>query len=418
MSVGKKGDVVRGKGVNEYGDGVAWLRGSMIGKGGFGCVYVATLKNPRSKHSYFPSVMAVKSAEVSVSGSIQKEREVLSNVKGCPNIIRCFGDETTMGDNGMMVYNLLLEYGSGGNLAQRIKKSGSGGLPEFEAIAYARCILRGLKHIHGIGYVHCDLKPDNILLLPSSRREGSTSFCAKIGDFGLTKRVKQSKKRKLGPYWRGTPTYLSPEAVMDNVQEAPSDIWAVGCIVLEMLTGKHPWHGEKELKAEDILAKIGRRHESPKIPNDISKDARDFLKGCFVRESRFRMTAEMLLNHPFVRGLEDNEAIEDVEEPEGLNDIETILVVSESDYELSPGSYSDEWGYTSDGVSFSYWSDEDVSYCEDKVVSDFVEEVEVEKLESVTNSSVDAGLCQSTEASSEVSPRKKPQFPVSFTISS
>ncbi|XP_073316978.1 mitogen-activated protein kinase kinase kinase 20-like [Primulina huaijiensis] len=418
MLVGKKGDVVRGKGVNEYGDGVAWLRGSMIGKGGFGCVYVATLKNPRSKHSYFPSVMAVKSAEVSVSGSIQKEREVLSNVKGCPNIIRCFGDETTMGDNGMMVYNLLLEYGSGGNLAQRIKKSGSGGLPEFEASAYARCILKGLKHIHGIGYVHCDLKPDNILLLPSSRREGNTAFCAKIGDFGLTKRVKQSKKRKLGPYWRGTPMYLSPEAVMDNVQEAPSDIWAVGCIVLEMLTGKHPWHGEKELKAEDILAKICRRHESPKIPNDISKNARDFLKGCFVRKSRFRMTAEMLLNHPFVRGSEDNEAIEDVEEPGGLNDIETILVVSESDYELSPGSCSDEWGYTCDGDSFSYWSDEDVSYCEDKVVSDFVEEVEVEKLESVTNSSIDAGLCQSTEASSEVSPRKKPQFPVTFTISS
>ncbi|XP_073294340.1 mitogen-activated protein kinase kinase kinase 20-like [Primulina huaijiensis] len=359
--------------------------------------------------------MAVKSAEVSVSGSIQKERVVLSNVKGCPNVIKCFGEETTTGDNGMMVYNLLLEYGSGGTLAQRIKKSGSGGLPEFEARVYARCILRGLKHIHGIGYVHCDLKPDNIFLLPSFRREGNTEFRAKIGDFGLAKRVKQNKKRKLGPYWRGTPMYLSPEAVMDNVQEAPSDIWAVGCIVLEMLTGKHPWHGEKELKAEEILAKIGTRDESPKFPNDISEDARDFLKGCFVRKSSFSMTAEMLLNHPFINGLKDNEAIEYVEEPEGLNEIETILVVSESDYELSSGSYSDEWGYTSDGDSFSYWTDEDVNYCENKAVS--VEEVEVEKLESITNSSIDAGLTQSTEASSEVSPRKETQFPVCFTIS-
>ncbi|XP_073125099.1 mitogen-activated protein kinase kinase kinase 20-like [Henckelia pumila] len=413
----KGGDVVCVKGVNEYGDGVAWVRGSVIGKGGFGSVYLATLKKPRSKHSYYPSMMAVKSAEVSVSGSIQKEREVLSNVKGCPNVIKCFGDETTMGDNGMMVYNLLLEYGSGGTLGQRIKKSGSCGLPEFEARVYARCILRGLKHVHGIGYVHCDLKPDNILLLPSSRREGNSALRAKIGDFGLAKRVKQSKKRKLGPYWRGTPMYLSPEAVMDNVQEAPSDIWAVGCIVLEMLTGKNPWQGEKELKAEDILAKIGARQESPKIPNDVSNDARDFLKGCFVRKSRFRMTAEMLLNHPFVRGLEEDEATEDVEEPEGLNEIETILVVSESDYELSQGSYSDGWGYTSEGDSFSYWTDEDVSYCENKVISDFAEEVEVEKLEIITNSSIDAGLSQSTEVSSEVSTRKEMQFPVSFTIS-
>ncbi|KZV57910.1 mitogen-activated protein kinase kinase kinase YODA-like [Dorcoceras hygrometricum] len=417
MLVGKRGDVVRGKSVNEYGDGVAWFRGSEIGKGGFGRVYMATLKNPRSKHSYFPPVMAVKSAEVSVSGSIQKEREVLSNVKGSPNIIKCFGDETTMGENGMMVYNLLLEYGSGGTLAQRIKKSGSGGLPESEARVYTRSILRGLKHIHDIGYVHCDLKPDNILLLPSLGREGSTAFRAKIGDFGLAKRVKQSRKRKLGPYWRGTPMYLSPEAVMHNVQEATSDIWALGCIVLEMLTGKAPWHEEKELKAEDILAKIGTRHEVPKILNDISKDAMDFLQGCFVRKYRSRMTAEMLLNHPFVGELEVNEAIEEVEEAEGLHEIETILVVSESDYELSLGSSSDEWGYISDQDSLSYWSDEDISYCDNDVVSDFVEEVEVEKLESITNSSIDAGLSQSTGASSEVSPRKQTQFPVSFTIS-
>ena len=118
--------------MNEFGDGVAWYRGAMVGKGSFGCVYLATLKNPRLKNSYFPAVMAVKSAEVSVSGSIQKEREVLNNIKGCPYIIRCFGDETTTGQNGAMVYNLLLEYGSGGTLAERIKKSGIKGLSEFE----------------------------------------------------------------------------------------------------------------------------------------------------------------------------------------------------------------------------------------------------------------------------------------------
>lgn len=104
-----------------------------------------------SGYSHFPSIMAVKSIEVSVSGSIQKEREVFSNVKGCPSIIKCFGEEITMGDNGVMVYNLLLEYGSGKTLADRIKKFGGNLLPEFEVKAYARCILRGLNHIHGIG---------------------------------------------------------------------------------------------------------------------------------------------------------------------------------------------------------------------------------------------------------------------------
>ncbi|KAI7984993.1 Myosin light chain kinase 3 [Camellia lanceoleosa] len=96
-----------------------------------------------------------------------------------------------------MVYNLLL-------------KSGGCGFPESDVRYYARSILRGLNHIHQCGYVHCDLKPENILLVPNTTGSG-TKFKAKIGDFGLRKRAKQIKKRRLDPYWRGTPMYLSPE---------------------------------------------------------------------------------------------------------------------------------------------------------------------------------------------------------------
>ncbi|GFP90022.1 mitogen-activated protein kinase kinase kinase anp1 [Phtheirospermum japonicum] len=318
--------------VNEYGDGVAWFRGPIIGKGSFGRVYKATLKNSTSKYSCFPSVMAVKSAEVSCSGTIQKEREVMSNLNNTsPYLIKCFGDETTMGENGVMAYNLLLEYGSGGTLADRIEKSGGNGLPELEVRVHTRSVLRGLNHIHGFGYVHCDLKPDNILLLPNGRKGANiTEFSAKIGDFGLAKRQKDSKKRKLEPYWRGTPMYLSPETVIDSAQAAPSDVWAVGCIVLEMLTGKPAWD---EKNAEGILAKIGAINELPKIPGELSKDARDFLKCCFVRKSMYRFTCEMLLNHPFVDGLGiDDEDLEDFE------------------YECSDESEED---------SFSCWSEED-----------------------------------------------------------
>ncbi|KAK6787534.1 hypothetical protein RDI58_016059 [Solanum bulbocastanum] len=60
-------------------------------------------------------------------------------------------------------------------------------------------MLRGLNHIHAIGYVHCDMKPENVLLVPSSSK-GSVEFRAKIGDLGLAKRGNQSKKRRLEPY--------------------------------------------------------------------------------------------------------------------------------------------------------------------------------------------------------------------------
>ncbi|CAA2935188.1 mitogen-activated kinase kinase kinase YODA-like [Olea europaea subsp. europaea] len=361
------------KGLPKYGDGIAWFRGSMIGKGGFGSVYLATSKNPRSKNSYFPSVMAVKSAEVSVSGSIQKEREVYSNVKGCPNIIRCIGEETTIGENGMMAYNLLLEYGSGGTLSDRIKKLGGNGLSESEVRVYARSILQGLNHIHGIGYVHCDLKPDNVLLVHSRRITGDYEFRAKIGDFGLAKRLQGNKKRKLEPHLRGTLEYLAPEAVVDSVQEFPSDIWGFGCIVLEMLTGKPPWDGGKGSNAEDILRKIKEGHILPKIPNYISKKARDFLKGCFVRKPMFRLTAEMLLNHPFIEGLGGNgDEDEESEEVEDLNEIESILLVHESDDEFN-SSLSQDYCSLDAGEE----SEEDV---EDELESNFDEENQKKKL--------------------------------------
>ncbi|GFP84734.1 mitogen-activated protein kinase kinase kinase 2 [Phtheirospermum japonicum] len=319
--------------VNEYGDGIQWTRGSILGKGSFGRVYKATLKNSRSKYSYFPSEMAVKSAEVSVSSTLQKEREIMNNLDGSPYVITCFGEETTIGDKGMMAYNVLLEFASGGTLADRIKKLS--GLPEHEVRAHTRSILRGLNGIHGLGYVHCDLKPDNILL-------------AKIGDLGLAKReIKQSnKKRKImeSNYWRGTPMYLSPETVIDYVQAAPSDVWAVGCIVLEMLTGKPAWD---EFNAEDILARIGAAKELPKIPDDISREARDFLKCCFVTNSIFRFTCDMLLNHPTLQGLGD-----DVEE---LEDSESYIA-GISDDECSSELFSDE----SEEDSFCSLSDDEL----------------------------------------------------------
>ncbi|KAK6120906.1 hypothetical protein DH2020_045347 [Rehmannia glutinosa] len=398
----KGDDVVKGNGVNEYGDGVSWIRGSMLGKGSFGRVFLVTLKNPTSKYRCFPSVMAVKFAEVSVSGTLQKEKEVMSNLNVCPYIIKCFGEETTMGENAVMAYNLLLEYGFGGTLANMIKKSGGNGLPELEVREHTRSILRGLNHIHGNGYVHCDLKPDNILLVPKAGRGEVAEFRAQIGDFGVAKRVKQSKKRKLEePYWRGTPMCLSPEAVIDSVQEEPSDVWAVGCIVLEMLTGKPPWDGRKE----EILRKIGARHELPKIPNEISKDAKGFLKGCFVRKSMFRFTSEMMLHHPFVEGL-DSDVDDDVE---CLNDTDSMELVAESDDEFSCDLFSDECTDESE-VSSSCWSEEDANGgTDDEPVSCLAEEKKFEV--------VDVQHCdQSSKQIASQSLPERPHCPVSITI--
>lgn len=281
---------------NTYGDGIDWRRGPKLGEGGAASVFLATLKN--RTHSRFPCAMAVKSAEISVSGSLKKEREVLGWLNGCPNIIKCFGEEITCGHDGKKVYNLLLEYGSGGNLLDWINKSA--GLPEYEARIFTKSILEGLNWVHETSFVHCDLKPENIILV--SKSKNGKEFVAKICDFGLAKRP----RAKLEPSCRGTPKYLSPEAVTDGVHERPGDIWALGCIVLEMLTGKHAWDVEDEgVNYENILKKIGEDGAVPTIPKDLSQDAKSFLKCCLEREVENRSAAEKLLFHPFVNGLDD-----------------------------------------------------------------------------------------------------------------
>ena len=306
------------------GDGELWERGALLGRGSFGSVFVATLKKPSHRFSAFPSVMAVKSAEISLSITLQEEREAFDNVQGCPYVIHYFGEDITTQKNGELVYNLFLEYASGGTLKDSILNtySGSGfGLPENDVKRYTKAIVKGLNHIHRCGYVHCDIKPENVLLVSVSTT--TDHFVAKIGDLGLAKRSGQMMDL------RGTPLYMAPETVISSLQQLPSDIWAFGCVVCEMLTGKSPWDRGKYMDTNDILCLIADENEFPTIPSQISTQARAFLKACLVRKHRFRFTAAMLMDHPFLEGADEA-------------DDEQLLAVSGTDYCSSSLPYDDD----------------------------------------------------------------------------
>nr|GEW01718.1 mitogen-activated protein kinase kinase kinase NPK1-like [Tanacetum cinerariifolium] len=101
----------------DYGDGAAWIRGSIIGKGRYGSVFVA---NTKIKYSSYPSIMAVKSAEVSVSGSIQKEKVVMDNIHGSENVIKCLGEEITIENNRINNNGFIAKIGDLGS-AKRVK---------------------------------------------------------------------------------------------------------------------------------------------------------------------------------------------------------------------------------------------------------------------------------------------------------
>ncbi|XP_073274436.1 mitogen-activated protein kinase kinase kinase 20-like [Primulina huaijiensis] len=275
-----------------------WVRGGNLGHGSFATVNLAM---PRRQTSLFPPLMAVKSCGVVRSSSLMNEKLILEALKDCPQIIRCFGDSFSY-ENGEKLYNVLLEYAPSGSLADKLKNTGDGGLPESETRRYTKALLKGLHYIHKLGYVHCDIKLQNILLGPNDS--------VKIADFGLAKRAGGRKENFSGCELRGTPLYMSPEIVTAGEQGAPADIWALGCAVAEMVTGTLAWHCSD---VAGLLLRIGAGEEFPEVPKSLSEQGKDFLGKCFVRDPKKRWTAEMLLNHHFVSDYQDFDFNEETE---------------------------------------------------------------------------------------------------------
>ncbi|RZC20067.1 Mitogen-activated protein kinase kinase kinase 18 [Glycine soja] len=263
-----------------------WVRGESLGSGSAATVNIAIPTNP-STHN-FPSPTAVKSSLFLTSYSLKTEKDVLDILGPSPNIIKCYGNDCTV-ENGKRYYNVFLEYAAGGSLADQLKKYG-GRFPEACARQCTKSILEGLKHIHSKGYVHCDVKPQNILVFDNG--------VVKIADLGLAKRRGEINREYV---CRGTPMYMSPESLTDNVYESPVDIWALGCTIVEMITGEHAWYVGSCENTWTLMNRIGIGEELPKIPQELSQQGKDFLGKCLVKDPNKRWTAHMLLNHPFIK---------------------------------------------------------------------------------------------------------------------
>ncbi|KAG6423249.1 hypothetical protein SASPL_113638 [Salvia splendens] len=258
-----------------------WRRVKTLGSGGFGFVSMATTSG---HNPHLPAVVAVKSADITRSKSLSMEKDLLHKFKSCPCILRCFGDQITT-ENGRNLYNIILEYAPGGSLADKIH-SGKG-LPEDIVSHHAKSIATALVHIHKVGYVHCDVKPHNVLLVGEH---------SKLADFGSCKKIGEAVQ-----VFRGTVLYAAPESISRLEYSAAVDVWALGCTVLNMLTGRAPWEIRKDATVTDVLMMIGGSDEIPEIPNAFSEEAKDFLRKCFVKNPAARCRAESLLRHPFLK---------------------------------------------------------------------------------------------------------------------
>lgn len=180
---------------------------------------------------------------------------------------------------------LVLELVRGGSLAARLDEHGS--LDSDETIRLADAILAGLAHLHGRGLVHGDLKPTNLLLT-----ERGTP---KIADLGTVRRFDPDQTQALddAPAGAGTPLYMPPEVLDGRTPGRRADLYAVGAILHEALTGEH-YLGLADADRARLHRAIRARHPRP-LPEDVPEPLRSAIQRSLAKRpwDRFASAGEM-----------------------------------------------------------------------------------------------------------------------------
>nr|VVW58376.1 unnamed protein product [Nymphaea colorata] len=255
-----------------------WRRGATVGCGSSATVSLATLHESGA-------LFAVKSAQLPFAAHLRREHSILSSLSS-PHIVRCLGTDVTR-EGGKEFYNLFMEYFPRGTLCDEIRRQG-GRLPEPEISRHARSVLLGLRYLHGIGIVHSDIKGSNLLVGCDGE--------VRIGDLGCALRTGVTAE---AGGLAGTPLFMAPEVARGESQGSAADVWALGCTMVEMATGRPPWAAEVT-DPVSALYRIGCTDAVPEMPGNLSEEGQDFLAKCFCRNPSERWTAEQLLQHPLV----------------------------------------------------------------------------------------------------------------------
>ncbi|KAG0560320.1 hypothetical protein M758_10G166700 [Ceratodon purpureus] len=261
-----------------------YLLGDEIGKGAYGRVY----KGLDLENGDFVAIKQVSLENIPSEdlASIMSEIDLLKNLNH-RNIVKYQGSFKTK----THLY-IILEFVENGSLASIIKPSKFGAFPESLVAVYIAQVLEGLVYLHEQGVIHRDIKGANIL----TTKEG----LVKLADFGVATKLTEADMNTHSVV--GTPYWMAPEVIEMSGVSAASDIWSVGCTVIELLTCIPPYY---ELQPMPALYRIVQDPRPP-LPEHVSDGITDFLLKCFQKDAKLRPDAKTLLNHPWIRSSRRN----------------------------------------------------------------------------------------------------------------
>jgi serine/threonine-protein kinase len=230
----------------------------VLGDGGFSVVYLAS-------HTATGELRALKVGPLDDPGRFRREVQTLGAISG-PHVVRCHEHGELPGH-----FWIAMEYLGEYTLADLIRTR-----PTTEqALLLAEQVLRGLETLHNAGIIHRDLKPENAVV--------DDAFKLRLIDFGLAKPLPGSPARTVSMTAGlvGTPRYMSPEQIRDlRTITVAADLWAFGCILLELLTGRSPFESDNIMAlGHEILTKVIRVKRA-----ELPAEVYPFLGRCLERD--------------------------------------------------------------------------------------------------------------------------------------
>ncbi|KAL0272584.1 UNVERIFIED_CONTAM: hypothetical protein PYX00_005503 [Menopon gallinae] len=263
----------------------------LIGHGAFAVVFKGRhRKNP----NFVVAIKSITKKNLATSQNIlSKEIKILKELTELhhENVVALLDCKET----ALNVF-LVMEYCNGGDLADYLNAKGT--LSE-DTIRLFLCQLAGaMKALHEKGVVHRDLKPQNILLSYNRRYNPPhpQDIKLKIADFGFARFLQDGV---MAATLCGSPMYMAPEVIMSMQYDAKADLWSLGTIVFQCLTGKAPFQAHTPQALKQFYEK--NANLAPKIPNGTSPELVSLLMGLLRRNAKDRMPFDVFFNHPFLR---------------------------------------------------------------------------------------------------------------------
>ena len=261
---------------------IEYMKDKELGKGGFGVCYIYISTKDFNQY-------AVK---VLKKDNVKKNDKYIQSITSEINTLKSLNYSKIVklkshSEDSENVY-IIQELCKNRSLDDLLKIRGH--LSEFEVQSYMFQLIQGLKYLHDRKIIHRDLKPSNIFL--------DEKLELKIGDFGLIAKLDNIKDRKFSTC--GTKHYMAPEVINPGKKgySFEVDIWSIGVIMYQLLTGKFPFGNEcKEDKK--IYEEITKKEINENDLNNISDVAKDLIKQLLVKESKYRPGLNQIVYHDF-----------------------------------------------------------------------------------------------------------------------